>query len=90
MVQNACPINCKRTDINAKVSKLNGVSRWSKSNEMYLKMKFGTMEVEEHDEVWIQETYNFIGTVGGSLGLFIGFSYTGFVEQILDYFIWVQ
>ena len=30
---------------------------------------------------------NFIGTVAGSLGLFIGFSYTGFVEQVLDHFI---
>ena len=45
------------------------------------------MEQEHQDEVWIQEIYSFIGTVGGSLGLFIGFSYTGFVGKILDYFI---
>ena len=48
-------------------------------------MEFGAMEVEIHDEVWILETYNFIGSIGGSLGLFIGFSYTGFLGQILDY-----
>ena len=52
-----------------------------------------SMEQEHQDEVWIQEIYSFIGTVGGSLGLFIGFSYTGFVGKILDYFIqdyWIQ
>ena len=50
-------------------------------------IRYNSMDVETQDEVLIQESYNFIGTVGGSLGLFIGFSYTGFVGQILDYFI---
>ena len=45
------------------------------------------MDIDVNDEVLIQEPYDFIGTVGGSLGLFIGFSYTGFVGQLLDYFI---
>ena len=49
--------------------------------------KFSTMDIEYQDEVWVQEFYNFVGTVGGSLGLFIGFSYTGFIAEILDYFI---
>ena len=52
-----------------------------------MRITYTTMETEIHDEVLIQELSNFIGTVGGSLGLFIGFSYTGFVEQVLDYFI---
>ena len=30
---------------------------------------------EVHDEVWIQDEFNFIGTVGESFGLFIGFSW---------------
>ena len=50
-------------------------------------MKFSTMDIAIKDEVMIQEIYNFIGNVGGSLGLFIGFSYTGFIGQILDYFM---
>ena len=33
------------------------------------------MDVELHNEVLIQDIYAFVGTVGGSLGLFIGFSY---------------
>ena len=50
-------------------------------------IRYNSMDVETQDEVLIQESYNFIGTVGGSLGLFIGFSYTGIVGQILDFFI---
>ena len=49
--------------------------------------QFSTMDIDIQDEVMIQELYNFIGTVGGSLGLVIGFSYTGFIGQILDYFM---
>ena len=54
---------------------------------MSIKAKFSTMDVDYQDEALVQEIYNFIGTVGGSLGLFIGFSYTGFVEKILDFFM---
>ena len=50
-------------------------------------ISYNSKDVETQNEVLIQEPYNFIGTVGGSLGLFIGFTYTGFVGQILDYFI---
>ena len=51
-------------------------------------MKFSTMDIAIKDEVMndsrnIQLYWN----VGGSLGLFIGFSYTGFIGQILDYFM---
>ena len=67
--------------------KLNGFKGVLKSNEMGLWITFGTMDIDIQDEVVIQEPYNFIGTVGGSLGLFIGFSYTGFIGQILNYFM---
>ena len=52
-----------------------------------MEINYNSLDVETQDEVLIQELYNFIGTVGGSLGLFIGFSYTGFVGKLLDYFI---
>ena len=61
--------------------------RSTDSNEIFMAIRYNSMDVETQDEVLIQEPYNFIGTVGGSLGLFIGFSYTGFVGQLLDYFI---
>ena len=45
------------------------------------------MDVEERNEVWIQELPFFIGSVGGSLGLFIGFSFTCIFGKIIDYSI---
>ena len=84
MVRNVCPKPCKRVVWRGIDSKLNGIP--IKSNEMAIKTKFSTMDIEYQDEVWVQEFYNFVGTVGGSLGLFIGFSYTGFITEILDYF----
>ena len=57
---------------------------------MFMEMKYSTMNIEIHEEYKVQDIYNFIGTVGGSLGLFIGFSYTGFVGNLLDYIIRVQ
>ena len=60
------------------------------SNEMLMEMKYSTMNIRKHEEYEVQDIYGFIGTVGGSFGLFIGFSYTGFVENLLDYIIRVQ
>ena len=50
----------------------------------FLKM---TMASEIHNEMLIFDLANFIGTAGGSLGLFLGFTLTGFAEQLLDFFI---
>ena len=48
-----------------------------KSNEILMGFVFYSMDVNYHNEVLMQEVYDFIGTVGGSLGLFIGrFPYT--------------
>ena len=45
------------------------------------------MDIDVNDEVLIQEPYDFIGTVGGSLGLFIGFSYTGLMQVAFETFL---
>ena len=82
-INNACPRPCQKVVYQAKKLYYSGTT--TKTNEIQIQIEFGAMEVEIHDEVWILETYNFIGTIGGSLGLFIGFSYTGFLGQILDY-----
>ena len=53
-----------------KTKKINAFGLPTKSNEITFWIEFDTMQIEKHDEVWILETYNFIGTVGGSLSLF--------------------
>ena len=56
-------------------------------NKIIIGVMFSSVNVNHYNEVSMQEVYDFIGTVGGSLGLFIGFSFTGFVGQILDRFV---
>ena len=85
---NACPRPCKKSIY--KTQKLYYPGSPTNPNEIKISFEFGAMDVEIHDEVWILETYNLIGSVGGSLGLFIGFSYTGFFGQILDYLVFLR
>ena len=71
--------------------KMNAEGKPTESNQVVtFRIEYFTMDVEKHDEVWILDTPLFIGTVGGSLGLFIGFSYTGFFGQILDYLVFLR
>ena len=96
-ITDECPLPCKnqvfigQKRANKGILDLKGIAYQLginfKPNEIIMLTKFNTMDVTYYNEVPMQETYDFIGTVGGSLGLFIGFSYTGFVGQILDHFI---
>ena len=56
-------------------------------NEMEIQIIFNTMDTEIHNTVLTFDLATFIGTAGGSLGLFLGFSLYGFAEQILNFFI---
>ena len=77
-----CPLQCKQELYIGQKRNMNGFS--VKSNSIFMRISYTSMETEIHEEVLIQELCNFIGTVGGSLGLFIGFSYTGFVGKLID------
>ena len=85
MVNEKCPKPCQRVVYKGMGGVANGFP--TSPNMITIKTKFSTMDVDYQDEVWVQETHNFIGTVGGSLGLFIGFSVTGFIEKILGHFM---
>ena len=88
MVIDACPLPCQETVY--KAEKIIAEGTPVRPSTLYFGFEYVTMDVEKHDEVWILDTPLFIGSVGGSLGLFIGFSYTGFFGQILDYFVFLH
>ena len=52
------------------------------------------MEKEVQEEVKLLTTEDFIGSVGGSLGMFFGFSiYATFlycIDQVLNRFFWIE
>ena len=82
-----CPLPCERKVYRGQTRMANGFGKAISPNAMVMKFKFNTMDVEERNEVLIQELPFFIGSVGGSLGLFIGFSFTCIFGKIIDYAI---
>ena len=85
IIRDNCPKPCKKVVYKGFGGVANGFP--TNSNIITIRAKFSAMDVDYQNEVLVQEFFNIVGTVGGSLGLFIGFSYTGFVEKILDLFI---
>ena len=83
MVTKRCPLPCEKEVYQGQKMYFN---RWAvDSNKMLIEMKYSTMNIHMHEEYEVQDTYSFIGTVGGSFGLFIGFSYTGCLENVWNY-----
>ena len=81
-----CQAPCEEVEYRGQLLRENGMC-YAKDNEVKLWVSFNTMETEILKEVELCDSATFIGTAGGSLGLFIGFSFTGFADQILDFFI---
>ena len=81
-----CPPACKKVEYTGQMIDFPGI-QYPYENGMALQIAFKSMDTETHTEVLQYDLANFIGNVGGSFGLFIGFSLTGFVGQVLDYFI---
>ena len=88
MVAEHCPLPCEKEEYKGQKINLN---RWpGHPNGMLMSIKYSSTNIQFLEEYQVQDIYNFIGTVGGSLGLFIGFSYTGFIGNIMDYIVRVQ
>ena len=87
MVTKACPISYKREVYKGQNWKLQGFSEAVNSSYVFMALQFSTMDIEYRDEVFIQDAHAFIGIVGGYLGLFIGFSFTGCFGQLIHFFI---
>ena len=76
-----------------KATKIKGVSQKARygqvaasTNQQYqLFLRFNQITNDLHDmeEMYILSTEDFIGTVGGSLGLFLGFSFLTFVTDVV-------
>ena len=63
-------------------------SNWDGKPTILFSYKYDSPEVMEIQQQFIiMEFVDLIGVVGGTLGLFVGFSFLGFAFQILDYLI---
>ena len=86
-VASKCPTPCEKVNYIGEVSRFNGGYDLFGTNEIALQILFSTMDTEIYKEILTFDLATFIGTAGGSLGLFIGFSFTGFIWQVLDFFM---
>ena len=60
------------------------IEKMKDKRNMTLIIKYESMAIKVSEEYFVYDFANFIGTLGGSLGLFIGFSYTGLIGSIID------
>jgi len=81
-----CQSPCSKVEYTGQMVRFNG-HQFTEANEVLMQFQLTTADTEVHTEILTTDLPTFIGTVGGSLGLFIGFSLTGFVGQVLDFFM---
>ena len=79
--QKSCQIECKITEFTGKI-RSNGKSRENSTNLWILKPKMRIIT----KEYLIYNVVGMIGTIGGSLGLFLGFSFYGAISDLLEFF----
>ena len=73
-----------------KTTRMKGVFRKTFGNtnltqmfQMFLRINHIMTDLHEMEEKYILSTEDFIGTVGGSLGLFLGFSFLTFATDLI-------
>ena len=80
-----CGSPCEYVEYTGDFFDMSGAS--ANTNEIFFVFQFNTMDTEVHSEILTFDLATFIGTAGGSLGLFLGFSLTGFADQVLNFFM---
>ena len=77
-----CPNSCKQYEYQGKMKSLNGFSNDSKSTGLDYLFLSGYIEVRK--EYLLYEMDDVIGSIGGTLGLFIGFSFLGILKHFFE------
>ena len=77
-----CPNSCTQFQFQGKMKSLDGYFNNSKSTGLDYLYLSGYIEV--HKEYLVYELDDVIGSIGGTLGLFIGFSFLGLVKHFFE------
>ena len=63
-----------------------GLSQESYDKDAKIKYKFALpLKAKVYEEYFIIDSFGLIGSVGGTLGVFIGFSFSGLIINIIEY-----
>ena len=83
-----CKKPCKILEYHGTVNKYNyyrKVENSTTNNEFRIDGFFATDELQIHEEYLIYGVIEFVGIVGGTLGLFIGYSFNDYIKLVLKY-----
>ena len=73
---------CKLPCVHDEFKVLHHIENNKKPDVIIIRYKYKSTQVSIFEEFLVYDFVNFIGSVGGSLGLFIGFSYFDFCSVI--------
>ena len=83
-----CKSQCKTTEYSGRITfsdqEFLNLGHGNKSADIIL--YYGANSRTLVQEYWVYDTEGMIGTLGGSLGLFLGFSFYGVISDLLDLF----
>ncbi len=75
-----CPDQCEKVEYGGRIQKQRG---WSNTSVL-LELQLGSDKISIYQEYLLFDFPSFVGSIGGSLGLFIGFSYFDCASLIID------
>ena len=74
------------TPIEENIAEAESLEIFTNTSLLDITMEFSSNIRTVHDEVYILDGIGLLGSLGGSLGLFIGFSFFGYIANIIDTF----
>ena len=74
------------TPIEENIAEAEPLKIFTNTSLLDITMEFSSNIRTVHDEVYILDGIGLLGSLGGSLGLFIGFSFFGYIANIIDTF----
>ena len=83
-IMNSCPTSCMQYQYKGEMSSWKGFTEDPNKIEVFY--LFPTNRVQIFEEYLMFEFNDLIGTIVGHSGLFIGFSFYGFICRIIQYF----
>ena len=91
-IMDQCPSSsssppCKQESYAGQIINLDEARIKVKANEIMFIFGYGTMDVQINTELLHYSIVDFIGTVGGFYSLCVGFSVTGLIWQVLNFFM---
>ncbi len=81
--EHECPEPCTRISYSARLTTKDNHAEEVR-NAVVLSLFLDSDDVTIHEEVLLFDFPTFVGSVGGSLGLFLGFSFSDFASYIID------